>query len=144
MPDMPSIEGYYLGFDFGMKRIGVAIGQTISKTAAPLQTLSADQGEPSWSEIKMLIQKWHPKALIVGLPFTMNDAELSVTQDVLHFARKLEEQFKLPVYLSDERLTSKEARSRLFEKGGYRALQNGKIDQIAAVLILEQWFSENA
>lgn len=132
-------EGSYLGFDFGMKRIGVAVGQTISKTAMPLTTLAAKEGEPNWQDIHLLVREWHPKAFIVGLPVKMDDTEQFTTQAARNFADSLSRSFSLPVHLIDERLTSKEARQRLFERGGAKALQSGKVDQIAAVLILEQW-----
>jgi putative holliday junction resolvase len=141
---MPKKEGNYLAFDFGMKRIGVAVGQTISATANPLVTLQAKEGVPNWAEVSMLINRWKPKGLIIGLPTMMDDSEQFITPLARDFAKKLGERFSLPTHLVDERLTSKEARSRLFDSGGYRALQEkGRVDQIAAVLILEDWLGNS-
>lgn len=136
---MPREQGCYLAFDYGMKRIGVAIGQTISCSATPLKTLAAKDGLPQWQLIDDLIQTWHPRGLIVGLPLMMDDTEQFISHAAKAFAKELELKFLLPVYLIDERLSSKEARSRLFERGGYKALQQGMVDQMAAALILEDW-----
>jgi putative Holliday junction resolvase len=134
-------QGYCLGFDFGLKKIGYAIGQFITCTAQPMGFILAKDGIPNWQEIAHLIKEWQPKCLIVGLPTAVDGKNLSVTPKVLVFAKSLE-QYQLPVYFTDERMTSKEARSHLFEQGGYRALSYGKIDSIAAALLLEQWMHQ--
>jgi len=131
-----------IGFDFGMKRIGVAIGQTITQTARPLITIQAQQGIPNWNTIKTLIQKWLPGALVVGIPLNMDGTDQTISEHARQFAASLREQFKLPVYEMDERLTTKDARERLFEVGGFKALQDGQVDQVAAQLILQNWFAE--
>jgi putative Holliday junction resolvase len=132
-----------IAFDFGMKRIGVAVGQTITKTARPLETLAAKNGVPDWSHVEKLIRKWQPQALIVGMPLNMDGTEQHITQEARAFANKLAEQFNLPIFEIDERLTTKDAREQLFEKGGFKALQGGQVDQVAAQLILQNWFIEN-
>jgi len=131
-----------LGFDFGTKHIGVAVGQSITKTARSLIALKADDGEPDWKEIKKLIVEWEPDALIVGRPLNMDGTEQLMTHKAADFAEKLFERFQLPVYLHDERLSTVEARSELFNQGGYRALKKSAIDAMAAQLILEAWLSE--
>lgn len=133
-------NGVLLGFDFGYKRIGVAVGQTLTASASPLATLSAKQGVPRWESIQILIKKWRPNALIVGLPTCIDDSEQYTTGAARAFAHQLEEKFTLPVYLVDERLTTVEARAYLFEQGGYRRIKSTEVDSIAACLILEQWF----
>jgi putative Holliday junction resolvase len=132
-----------LSFDFGMKRIGVAIGQTVTKTARPLETLNAKQGDPDWQYIARLIKKWRPDAIVVGIPLNMDGTDQPITSDAKQFAEKLRQETKLPVYEMDERLTTKDAREQLFNAGGYKALQSGQIDQIAAQLILQNWFAEH-
>ncbi|GGI90017.1 Holliday junction resolvase RuvX [Legionella impletisoli] len=132
-------EGVFLGFDFGYKRIGVAVGQRLTGSASPLPTLPAKQGVPDWLNIESLINQWRPSALIVGLPKTIDNAELYTTAASRRFANQLNKRFSLPVYLEDERLSTKEARAFLFEKGGYRKLSQAEIDSIAACIILEQW-----
>ena len=132
-----------IGFDFGTKRIGVAIGQTITQTARPLDTIHAKDGIPHWPALDKLIQKWLPDALVVGIPLNMDGTDQRISQQARQFAKVLREHFKLPVYEMDERLTTKAAREYLFNEGGYKALQDGQVDQVAAQLILQNWFIEN-
>lgn len=132
-----------MAFDFGMKRIGVAIGQTLTKSARPLDTISAKNGDPDWKIVEKLIKKWLPEALIVGIPLNMNGTFQPISYDAKRFAELLRTRFQLPVYEVDERLTTKDARERLFTEGGYKALQGGQVDQVAAQLILQNWFDEN-
>lgn len=130
--------GTLLGFDYGTHRIGVAVGQTITATASALTTLNAVQQRPDWDQISQLIETWQPQALIVGLPFNMDDTETEVASRARRFARQLEGRYHLPVHLVDERLTSLEATRRL----GGKPKQEGEIDALAAKLILETWLSE--
>lgn len=132
-----------LGFDFGLKRIGVAVGQTVTKTARPLGVLQANAGEPRWDELTKIIKTWRPDALIVGIPLNMDGTEQPITLAAKKFADLLREHFKIPVHGIDERLTTRDARDQVFAKGGYKALQNRQIDSIAAQLILETWFMQN-
>ena len=130
-----------LGFDFGMKRIGVAVGQTITRTASPLTVLAAKQGEPNWVEVDKIIKTWRPTALIVGRPLKMDGTTQSVTNAVDHFTQLLETRYALPVYQIDERLSSKAARTDIFDAGGYRALQKNSVDSRAAQIILQDWLN---
>ncbi|OGT60403.1 MAG: Holliday junction DNA helicase RuvA [Gammaproteobacteria bacterium RIFCSPHIGHO2_12_FULL_43_28] len=132
-----------LGFDFGTKRIGVAVGQTITKSARPLDTLHAKNGVPDWPLLGKLIKKWRPEALVVGVPLNMDGTDQPLSALARQFAASLRETYQLPVYEIDERLTTKDARERLFEKGGYKSLQDGQVDRVAAQLILQNWFEEN-
>jgi putative Holliday junction resolvase len=132
-----------LSFDFGMKRIGVAVGQTITQTARPLTTLKANQGIPQWEEVNKLIRIWQPDALIIGIPLNMDDTEQPLTHAAKTFSATLQKRYQLPVYGVDERLSTKDARERLFNQGGYKALQGGQVDSVAAQLILQNWLMEN-
>ncbi len=132
-------EGVYIGFDFGYKRIGVAVGQRLTGSASPLNTLDAKHGVPNWDVVKKVIDDWRPQALIVGLPTCIDDKELYTTAASKGFARQLRKRFSLPVHLVDERLTTMEARAHLFAEGGYRKIKQSEIDCIAACIILEQW-----
>ncbi len=132
-----------LGFDFGMKRIGIAVGQTITKTARPLVTLKAKDGIPQWEELDKLVKTWRPDALIVGIPLNMDGTEQNVTLSAKKFADSLKERYNLPVFGVDERLTTRDAREQMFSKGGYKALKNGQVDSVAAQLILETWFMQS-
>lgn len=132
-------DGVYLGFDFGYKRIGVAVGQTITGTTTPLKTIHANQGVPNWQDVARVIKQWQPAALVVGLPTCIDGSEQYTTAAARVFAAELNNRFSLPVHLVDERLTTVAARAQLFEQGGYRKIKNSPIDSIAACIILEQW-----
>lgn len=127
-----------LGFDFGSKNIGVAVGDAQTRTANPLSTIQVRDGKPDWSSIESLIETWQPGALIIGLPLNMDGTAHAVTESARRFSRQLHGRFNLPVELIDERLSSLEAQSRLSEAGrGKRAL-----DPVAAQVILETWFEQ--
>lgn len=135
---MPEIKTV-LGFDFGSKYIGIALGQTSPLIAQPLTSLNAKNGEPPWEEIAKLLKIWSPDALVVGIPLNMNGTEQPITQLARVFLTELEKRFHLPVFAIDERLTTVEARARLFAAGGYKALKKKSIDSVAAQLIVEIW-----
>lgn len=138
------LNNFWLGFDFGLRHIGVAVGQDITGTASPLPILKAQHGVPNWREVQKFVDNWHPSALIVGIPVNMDGSEHEITHHARQFAAALQKQFGLPVYGVDERLSTKEARQRIFAEGGYRALQKLPIDSFAAQLILETWLKQNA
>ena len=132
-------QGIVFGFDFGMKRIGMALGHCMTQHTRPLPTLQATRGTPTWSIIKKLAQTWGPEAMIVGIP-TMIDGQAQYTTEAARmFAQQLNQYLQVPVYLVDERLSTKEARSLLFEQGGYKKLQKSEVDSFAACVILDQW-----
>ncbi len=128
-----------LGFDYGTRKIGVAVGQTVTGTASALKTLLSVKNRPDWERIGQLIEEWKPDALIVGLPLNLDDSETDATIPALRFSRQLEGRFHLKVHLADERFTSAEARDRL----GQKVKEVGKYDAMAAKLILETWLSDN-
>lgn len=131
-----------LGFDFGMRHIGVSVGQSITKTARGLEVIAAHQGIPDWKKISTLIAQWYPDALIVGLPFDMEDKETQITKAAKQFGQQLFDHFQLPVHYIDEKLSSKEARLLLMEKR--EKLEKANIDKMAAQLILQTWLSQNS
>lgn len=131
-----------LGFDFGTKYIGIAVGQTITKSAKPLTTLFAVAGIPKWEELSRLIKEWRPNALVVGIPLNMDGTQQPITFKALYFAEQLKEKYKLPVYEIDERLTTIDARSQIFAAKGYKGLTKTAIDSFAAKLILDDWLSQ--
>ena len=116
-----------LGFDFGMKRIGVAVGQTLTCTANPLTILNAQDGVPIWQQITDLIKEWHPQVLVVGVPLNMDGTRQFTSAAAQNFAKTLQERYHLPVYQVDERLSTIAARNEVFNKGGYRALQKNRL-----------------
>lgn len=131
--------GIFLGFDFGYKRIGVAVGQQVTCSARPLSTLKANLGVPDWEMVNKIIHEWRPEGLIVGLPTCIDDSEQYTTVAAREFAAELAKRFALPVHLVDERLSTVEARAQLFAQGGYRKIKQSQIDSFAACIILEQW-----
>ena len=133
----------YLGFDFGYKRMGMAVGQRLTCTATPLPTLSATAGVPRWDTIAAVIKQWRPDALIVGYPTCADGSALYVTKPAKRFAVALRTHFQLPVFMVDERLSTVEARAQLFEKGGYRKIKKTEVDSLAACIILEQWLQDS-
>ncbi|GAA3526148.1 Holliday junction resolvase RuvX [Zobellella aerophila] len=128
-----------LGFDYGLKSIGVAIGQEITVSARPLLALKANDGIPDWQQIEKLLKEWQPELLIVGLPLNMDGTEQEISRRARKFANRLHGRFGLPVELQDERLTTTDARARLFEAGGYKALGKDAVDAVSAQLIIESW-----
>lgn len=129
-----------LGFDFGTKSIGVAVGQQLTGTARALTALKAQDGTPDWKLIEKLLKEWQPNYVVVGLPLNMDGTEQELTARARKFANRLHGRFGIRVELQDERLSTVEARADLFERGGFRALQKGQVDSQSAVIILEDWF----
>lgn len=132
-----------LGFDFGTKSIGVAVGQQITASATPLLSLKAVDGIPNWDEIAKLIQEWQPDLVVVGLPLNMDGTEQEMTHRARKFANRLNAKFGVKIFTQDERLTTTDAKARLFELGGYKALTKGQVDAISAVLIIESYFENH-
>jgi putative Holliday junction resolvase len=131
--------GVVLGFDYGTHKIGVAVGQSLTKTATPLLTLARVSGQPDWQRIAGLLAEWSPEALVVGHPYEMTDREAQNAAGAKRFARQLHGRFRLPVHMADERLTSREAWARLGDEAGKDPT---KVDAFAAKLILETWLNE--
>lgn len=125
-----------LGFDYGEKRIGVAVGQTLTATATPLTTLPARYGKPDWDKVRTIIERWDPDALIVGLPLNMDGSEQAASKGAKRFARRLRERYPLDVHFADERLSTREAREREYTGN----LRQG-VDALAAQVILEGWMN---
>lgn len=128
-----------LCFDFGTKSIGVATGQMITHTAQPIAAIKANNGTPDWAVVSKVINEWKPDLVVVGLPLNMDSSEQPITQAAKKFANKLKGRFGVKVALQDERLTTASAKEFIFEHGGYKALDKGKIDSVSAALILESW-----
>lgn len=126
----------YLCFDYGTRRIGAAVGQTLTATATPLATIRVVNGRPDWRNISALIRQWEPDALIVGLPVTMADSIQPLTEKAEKFARQLTGRFRIRVYRAEERLTTYAAKSRL--------KRTSDLDPVAAQIILESWLQDTA
>jgi putative Holliday junction resolvase len=131
-----------MGFDFGMGKIGVAVGQSITGTANPLTIIKARDGIPNWDQVEKLIKEWQPAVLVVGLPLNMDDTPSDMSRLAEKFSRKLSGRFNLPAVTVDERLTSFEAKGEVMAEGGSRNYGQHGVDDRAAVLILETWFNQ--
>lgn len=129
-----------LGFDYGTKSIGIAIGQQLTASARPLMSIKAVDGIPKWEEIAAIITEWKPDLIVVGLPLNMDGTEQEITLRAKKFANRLNGRFGVKVVTQDERLTTADAKARLFEMGGYKALTKGQVDAMSAVLIIESYF----
>jgi putative holliday junction resolvase len=136
----PDLSGTVLAFDFGEKRIGVAVGETLLSLAHPLLTIDAEENAAKFEQIAALLQEWQPVLLIVGLPMTMDGDAHAMTALAQKFAQRLEGRFNLPVMMVDERLSSAEAAQSLREAGITGRAQKQHLDQVAAQTILQSYF----
>jgi putative holliday junction resolvase len=136
----PDITGTVMAFDFGEKRIGVATGETMLKTAHALTTVDAEQNEVKFKQIGFLIAEWQPSLLVVGLPTHMDGEAHLMTQLAKKFAQRLEGRFNLPLVMVDERLSSAEAAQSLRDAGVKGLKQRTMIDAVAAQSILQSYF----
>lgn len=136
------LTGTLLAFDFGTKRIGVAVGNTISASAQPLTTINDEKNDLRFAQIGALIQEWQPAALVVGLPCNEDGTPHALTALCRRFANRLKGRFDVPTLLVDERYTSAAASATLDEQGVHGRKQKSLIDQYAAQQILQAYFDE--
>jgi putative Holliday junction resolvase len=133
----------YLGFDFGTKKIGVAVGQTSTTDAHPLQTIRSINQNPNWDVIGQLIREWQPVGLVVGISRQQDGTDNPVTARMLKFCRQLDGRYALPVYQQDETLSTFEAKQLLFDEVSLGAAKLWEVqDQLAAQLILQSWLND--
>jgi putative holliday junction resolvase len=136
-----------LAFDFGRRRIGVACGDTLSRTARPLAGVANAASGPRWDMIDSLMREWQPTLIVIGLPYNVDDSESIMSAMVRGFAADIERRYALPVRLIDERYSSLEAATRLTserESGlRKRRVEKADVDAAAACIILERWFNES-
>lgn len=137
---MPKKNLTILGFDFGTKQIGVALGQTTTHSASPLKVVRNHNDKVNWREISEIISDWQPQALVLGLPLNMDGSESEFCATIKKFARQLEGRFNLPVHLIDERLTSAVVKQSDTINKNY---VTHPIDDKAAAVILQSWLDEN-
>ena len=134
-----------LGFDYGARRIGSAVGNRISGSASALAVIANSTQGPDWARVDALVREWRPQALIVGLPLTLTGAEQRNSEAARAFASVLEDRYRLPVRLVDERLSSHEASRRFAEKrarGDARRKHAQELDALAAQIIVETWLGQ--
>jgi len=130
-----------LGFDFGLKKMGIAVGQTITQTASPIEIIRVQNGELPKAQLSRLLSTWKPNAIVIGIPLNMDGTVSAISEYAETFAKFLETESQLPVHRVDERLTTKNAR---YELDMIRERTNSKqkeqlLDAMAACLIVESW-----
>lgn len=135
-----------IAFDYGLRRIGVAIGNTLTSTAAPLETIGARDGEADWAAIAAILRRYGPSVCVVGVPCNMDGTETGLTPRVRAFAARLATAGNFEVVLVDERLSSHAAQDvlRARRRAGHlrRRVQSGEVDRMAATVLLQQWLHE--
>ena len=136
-----------MAFDYGQKRIGVAIGQQLTATTQSIDTVAVRQNKPDWEHINRLIKEWQPTLLLVGLPMNMDGTEHEISAAARRFANQLNGRYQLLVELVDERLSSIEADEIISEARRHGGISKGKakraLDQVAAELIIQTWLAEH-
>ena len=133
----------YLGFDFGNKKIGTAVGQLMTKTASPLMTIRSLNQTPDWDKISGLISEWQPTGLVVGVSRQADGSDNIITPRMLKFCRQLNGRYNLPVFQVDEALSTFEAKQMLYDDLHVNASKLWEVqDQLAAQLILQSWLNQ--
>lgn len=145
MPAPPDSPGCHLAFDYGDRKIGVAVGESVTGAARPLAVVPRGAHGPDWSALDLLIAEWAPAGLVVGLPLTLEGEDQPITTRARAFARELVGRYGVPVTLHDERMTTRAAREAFAERrriGTARRKNSAQIDALAAQLILESWLRD--
>ena len=130
-----------LAFDFGLRKIGVAVGNTLTKTTMPLDIIYTKNGDTPWSDIESLLEDWKPLSVIVGDPINMDDTFSEISGKARKFAQRLHGRFSVKVLMIDERLSSFEAKS-FFQNGFGGKTSSDNIDSFAAEIVLKSWMEE--
>ena len=136
-----------IGFDFGMKKMGVAIAQTITNTATPMPAIKMVNGQPKWNELDAIISDYKPNKAIIGLPDSKNQQTIKLIEKIKIFSSALEKKYTIPTILINEGFSTQMAKQELKEKRNSGILKNrikkGQADSTAAKIILEQWLQSN-
>ena len=136
-----------IGFDFGTKKIGVAIAQTITKTATPMPAIKMINGQPRWNELDAIISDYKPNKAIIGLPDSKNQQTIKLIEKIKISSSALEKKYTIPTILINEGFSTQMAKQELKEKRNSGILKNrikkGQADSTAAKIILEQWLQSN-
>jgi putative Holliday junction resolvase len=133
-----------MAFDFGLRQIGVAMGNSLLGTTQPLPILRAKDGLPEWRALEDLVDKWGPDLLVVGDPMNMDGSDSELSAQASKFARRLHGRLGLEVAMVDERLSSFEAKYNSREQGHRGDFKRKPVDSLAAELILRTWLAENS
>ena len=131
-----------IAIDFGLRNIGVAVGNTLSLTSRPLTILQARDGVPDWGALSSIFDEWRPDRILVGNPLNMDDSESDMGRQATRFARRIEGRFGLTVTLVDERLSSREAKTKALAAGHRGDFASIPVDDEAAAIILATWLHQ--
>ena len=131
-----------LAIDFGLRNMGVAVGNTLSRTAQPLAIINARDGVPDWDALAKFIEEWQPQRVVVGHPLNMDGTESDISKRVMKFARQIEGRYQRIVTRVDERLSSREAKAAALASGHNGDFAAKPIDDEAAAIILSTWLNE--
>jgi putative Holliday junction resolvase len=137
----------FLGFDYGEKKTGVAIGQRITGTASPLETLRSSHPDAMWSAISRLVETWQPAGFVVGVPYPIVETveKNPMIERILKFCRSLEGRYQRPVHVMDEALSTRESQSLFYDRRPRKSVQFTDVkDELAAQLILQTWLNHTA
>lgn len=144
-PPPSAADATLFGFDYGTRRIGVAVGEGLLGRARPLDVIGNTNGTPDWESLDRRVAEWQPAAFVVGWPLTRDGAEPALVAHVRGFARRLTRRYTRPVHTIDERFSSMAASDelrQLRQRGQrQRRVSRGDVDSMAAALILEHWFA---
>ena len=138
-------DGYILAFDFGKRRIGVAVGQSLTGTATAL-TVIANGDQPDWAGISRLVKEWKPGLFVIGLPLSLDGEETPISGLARQFGKELKKRYGVDSEFQDERLTSVDAErefAQMRAAGGARKKDSAMLDAVAAKIILENWLNTN-
>ena len=131
--------GVVMAFDYGLRNIGIAIGQNITKSASTFYSVKAKEGKPDWIKLDSIVEEWQPSLFIVGDPFNMDGTKSDFQKRISKFSSELNKRYDVRVHMMDERLTTKEAKERIKnEVNGIKGSSNKH--SISAQIILEDWF----
>jgi len=132
-----------LAFDYGLRQIGIAVGNCLTSTTQPLAIIRAKDGIPQWPELEKIVREWQPELIVVGDPLNMDGSDGVLGERARKFARRLHGRLGLTVEMSDERLSSFEAKQSQRDKGHKGHYKDSPIDSYAAELILQTWMRQN-
>ena len=128
-----------MAFDYGLRNIGIAIGQNITKSASTFYAIKAKEGEPDWIKLDSIVKEWEPTLFIVGDPFNMDGTRSEFQKRISQFSSELNNRYKIRLHMMDERLTTKEAKERIKAKSS-GLNESANKHSISAQIILEDWF----
>jgi putative Holliday junction resolvase len=134
----------FLGLDVGTRFIGVAVGQTITKTATPLSVVHVNNNQLDWQRLDQLIQTWQPSGIVIGIPMLLIENKNPIVEFIQNIGHEVYERYSIPIFWKNEDFTTIEAKAKLFLQKKSKGLTKENIDCYSAKIILEDWLCENS